>query len=100
MNIKKLQKVCKIQGRGPDIEDRLTLARLVRRKRYIPSEEKLLLSSFLCIINEAAAALVTNEPAAERERATNKKVTVKTVYLYPFRCINYDGHDIGILLSS
>ena len=49
---KKLQKVCKMQGRGRGLDiRRLTLARKVR-----DTEKKLLLSSFLCIINEAAAA--------------------------------------------
>ena len=52
MTIKKLQKVCKMQGRGRGLDiRRLTLARKVR-----DTEKKLLLSSFLCIINEAAAA--------------------------------------------
>ena len=52
MTIKKLQKVCKMQGRGRGLNiRRLTLARKVR-----DTEKKLLLSSFLCIINEAAAA--------------------------------------------
>ena len=50
MTIKKLQKVCKMQGRGLDKED-CTDSRKVR-----DTEKKLLLSSFLCIINEAAAA--------------------------------------------